>query len=207
MGGGARSDRRAPRTTAACARAMGSRGIGVPGRLVGPAQAWHSTSMRFLIASGLVLVLAAPVSAHVMVLPATSAAGGVERYSVVVPTEGESATVRVELRVPLGVDVVAIESKSGWQGANRPFPIGAATLEWKGGRIPPGEMMSFDFLALNPKAAHALTWNATQWYEDGTSDRWGEGASADHHASTTTLAPAKAPAAGHEAHTGHDRRR
>ena len=48
-------------------------------------------------------------------------------------------------------------------------------------------MMSFDFLALNPSAARALTWNATQWYEDGTSDRWGEGGPEGPEPSTTTL--------------------
>ncbi len=169
---------------------------------------WHSTGMRLLVTLVLVVVSSASAAAHVMVLPATSTAGAVERYSVVVPTEGKSPTVRVELRLPMGVEVVAVESKPGWQGSNRPFPIGAATLGWTGGRIPPGEMVSFDFLALNPNTPRALTWNATQWYEDGTSDRWGEGASSDHHASMTTVAPAKAGAPANEGHTtGRDRRR
>ena len=157
--------------------------------------------MRLAVTLLLVLGSVASVSAHVMVLPTASRAGGVERYTVIVPTEGKSATVRLEVRLPMGVEVVAIESKPGWQGANRPFPIGAATIGWTGGRIPPGEMMSFDFLALNPTAPRALTWNATQWYEDGTSDRWGEGAPADHHASTTSLAPAQPGAPVREGHT------
>ena len=153
--------------------------------------------MRLVLALVLVVTCAASAAAHVMVLPAASTAGGVERYTVVVPTEGRSSTVRVEVRLPMGIEVVAIESKPGWQGSNHPFPIGAATIGWTGGRIPAGEMVSFDFLAVNPKAPRTLTWNATQWYEDGTSDRWGEGASPDHHASTTTLAPAKAGAPEH----------
>jgi uncharacterized protein YcnI len=136
---------------------------------------------------GLVLVLGARASAHVMVLPTTSTVAGVERYTLIVPTEGSSATVRVELRVPLGVEIAALEAKPGWEGSNQPFPIGAATVTWSGGRIPPDTMVSFDFLVLNPPSAHVLTWNATQWYEDGTSDRWGEGAPSDHEASTTTL--------------------
>ena len=135
-------------------------------------------------------MLGAPVSAHMVVLPAASRAGGVERYTLVVPTEGHSATVRIELRIPMGVEVATLEAKPGWQGANEPFPIGAATLRWSGGRISPGEMVSFDFLVLNPPAAPTLTWNATQWYEDGSSDVWGDGAPPDHHASTTTLTAA-----------------
>jgi uncharacterized protein YcnI len=169
--------------------------------LVAALAAWHSTVVRLLVAFTALLVSAVTASAHMMVLPATSTNGAVERYTVLVPTEGKSPTVRVELRIPMGVEVVAIESKPGWQGSNRPFPVGAATVGWAGGRIPPGEMVSFDFLALNPKAPRALTWNATQWYEDGSSDRWGEGASSDHHASTTTLAPAKGGEAPHEGHT------
>lgn len=146
--------------------------------------------MRVVVALGLVLVLGARASAHVMVLPAKSAAGGVERYTLMVPTEGSSATVRVELHVPMGVDIAALEAKPGWDASNEPFPIGAATVRWSGGRIPPDAMMSFDFLAQNPPAAHVLTWSATQWYEDGTSDRWGEGAPPDHQASTTVLVAA-----------------
>jgi hypothetical protein len=56
-------------------------------------------------------------------------------------------------------------------------------------------MMSFDFLAVNPPAARVLTWNATQWYEDGTNDRWGDGAPPDHHGSTTTLVAGEGGAA------------
>jgi uncharacterized protein YcnI len=148
--------------------------------------------MRIALVLGSVLVLGAPVSAHMVVLPAASQAGGVERYTLIVPTEGRSATVRIELRVPMGVEIGSLEAKPGWQGANEPFPIGAATLRWSGGRIPPGEMMSFDFLAENPPVAHTLTWSATQWYEDGSSDAWGQGAPPDHHASTTTLTAAGA---------------
>src|SRR6266478_1343820 len=82
--------------------------------------------MRLAVTLLLVLGSVASVSAHVMVLPTASTAGGVERYTVIVPTEGKSATVRLEVRLPMGVEVAAIESKPGWQGANRPFPVGAA---------------------------------------------------------------------------------
>ena len=156
------------------------------------AGAWHVGHMRAALALLLVLVSAPGVGAHMVVLPETSVAGGTERYTILVPTEGESATVRVEVRLPMGVDVAAVESKPGWQASNEAFPIGKATVRWSGGKIPPGEMLSFEFLAVNPPAARVLTWNATQWYEDGSSDRWGEGAPEDHHASTTILRAAAA---------------
>jgi uncharacterized protein YcnI len=159
---------------------------------------WHVEPVRGALALLLVVVSVAPAAAHMVVVPETSTAGSAERYTVIVPTEGDSATVRVELRLPMGVDVAAVESKPGWQASNQAFPIGAATVRWVGGKIPPGEMVSFDFLAVNPSAARVLTWNATQWYEDGSSDRWGDGAPEDHHASTTTLRAAEPGAASHE---------
>lgn len=154
--------------------------------------------MRVLLA--VLLVMAGPVTAHghVVVVPEQSAAGGWERYSILVPTEKESATVRIELKLPTGIDVIAVESKPGWEGHYDPFPIGAAHVEWKGGRIPSGQFMSFEFLAWNPPVPRVLEWQATQWYEDGTSDHWGGGQDAEH-ASRTTLT------AGKDAHGGMHR--
>ncbi len=168
--------------------------------------------MRVAAALGMVLVLTAPVSAHMVVLPDASRGGEVERYTLVVPTEGRAATVTVELHIPLGMEIIAFDAKPGWSGANEAFPIGAATLRWSKGRIPPGQMTSFEFLALNPPGAHTLRWNAMQWYEDGSTDQWGEGAPDDHPASTTTLvaaasadaAPAAPPAHEHGAAHDHD---
>jgi len=143
----------------------------------------------------LLVVLGSPVgvSAHMVVLPERSDAGGWERYTVLVPTEKASPTVRVEVKLPTGMDVIAVESKPGWEGSYEPFPVGAARVGWKGGRIPEGEFMSFEFLTWNPKAPSVVKWVATQWYEDGSSDKWGGGAD-PHHDSTTTLeAPKSAP--------------
>jgi uncharacterized protein YcnI len=147
------------------------------------------------------IALATPAAAHVVVLPATSTAGGWERYSLLVPTESDSPTVRVVLKLPLGIEIVAIEAKPGWDARHDPFPLGAATLTWTGGRIPKGQMLSFDFMAWNPTTARTLTWEATQWYEDGASERWGGAGDDEHHASTTTLAAGDG--AGTARHGGH----
>lgn len=147
--------------------------------------------MRVLVALSLVLACASSVHAHVVVLPAQSAAGGWERYSVLVPTEKASPTVRVEVRLPNGMEVIAVEAKPGWQGKYEPFPIGAARVVWEGGRIPPDEFVSFEFLAWNPKVASVVQWQATQVYEDGSSDRWGAPGGDADHASRTTLTAAK----------------
>ncbi len=154
-----------------------------------------------LVAIVACLVAVVPVGAHVVVLPGESEAGGWERYTVIAPTEKASPTVRVRVVLPVGMEVVAVESKAGWQGTYKPFPVGAATVQWQaepgeqGGRIPKGEFTSFEFLAWNPPAARTVSWVATQWYADDSSDTWGgEGDAA--HASTTVLrasAPGKDP--------------
>lgn len=153
--------------------------------------------MRVVVALLGIFVCASAVQAHMVVVPPQSQAGGWERYSVLVPTEKASPTVKIEVRLPNGMDVIAVESKPGWQGRYEPFPIGAARVTWEGGRIPPDEFVSFEFLAWNPKVASTVQWQATQWYEDGSSDRWGgPGGDADH-ASRTTLTAGQSKAGMH----------
>ena len=152
--------------------------------------------MRFAFVWPLLLVLAHPAGAHVIVVPDTSEAAGWERYTVIVPTEKESPTVRVSVRLPNGMEVIAVESKPGWEGRYEPFPLGASHVEWKGGRIGPGQFVAFDFLAWNPPAVKPISWEATQFYEDGTNERW-----ADDHGSTTTLTPNTGKRGGLHRHT------
>ncbi len=185
---------------------FGASGRGEPtDRLVRLAPPWHVETMRAALVVALLLVLEAAAAAHMVVLPASSETGGWERYSLLVPTEKASPTVRVELRLPAGVEIIAIEAKPGWQAAHDALPIGAAKVRWEGGRIPSGQMVSFDFMAWNPRTPRTLTWVATQWYEDGSSDRWGGDGDAEHHASTTVLRAGKTQRDTHHPHAdvGH----
>ncbi len=161
--------------------------------------------MRAVVTFLCVLALASSAAAHVVVLPEESAAGGWERYTLLVPTEKKSPTVRIALKLPVGVEVVAVESKPGWEAVYEPFPLGAAHVRWSGGRIPDGQLVTFDFLAWNPKTARTLTWDATQWYEDGTSDHWGEPGNPERPASETVLTEARAGHGhGHHHHGGQE---
>ena len=172
-------------------------------RLVRLRSAWHVERVRARLAPPcaliLLLALAPAARAHIVVLPEESEAGGWERYTVIVPTETKSPTVRVELKLPNGIDVMGVEGK-GWEAVYEPFPIGAAKLRWSGGHIPEGQMVTFDFLVWNPKAPQTLRWVATQWYEDGSSDVWGAAGSTDHPASETVL---RTVATGARAHHHH----
>jgi uncharacterized protein YcnI len=176
-------------------------------RLVRLRSAWHvervPIRLAVPLALGLLLVVAPAATAHVVVVPEESDAGGWERYTLIVPTEEKSPTVRIELKLPAGVDVMGIES-NGWQAVHEPFPLGAAKLRWSGGRIPPGELLTFDFLVWNPKTPQTLRWDATQWYEDGTSDHWGEAGKPDHPASETVLREPTGARAHHHHHDDGD---
>src|SRR5689334_9160696 len=81
--------------------------------VVRPGGAWHAEAMRIVLVVALVLGTAAHAAAHMVVLPEQSASGGMQRYTVVVPTEGRSATVRISLRIPMGMEVAAVEAKPG----------------------------------------------------------------------------------------------
>jgi uncharacterized protein YcnI len=157
--------------------------------------------MRLALVCGMFVIgLSTGVQAHVVVTPDESQAAGWERYSVLVPTEKESPTVRVSVRLPPGMEVIAVEAKPGWEGRYEPFPLGASRVEWTGGRVPPGTFVSFDFLAWNPPAAKPITWEATQWYEDGSKESWGGAANPDH-GSSTTLQPATTKKGGLHRHS------
>lgn len=144
---------------------------------------------KLSLATVMLALLAAPASSHVVVTPAASEAGRWERYVVLVPTEKDSPTVKVEVMLPTGMEIVAVEAQPGWEARHEPFPIGAARVRWQGGRIPPGQFIAFEFLAWNPPAARTIEWVATQWYEDGTSERWGGGSGTAGECSSTVLRP------------------
>ena len=61
--------------------------------------------MRAALLTIAVMFLASTASAHVTVWPQQSQAGGSERYTVRVPTEGQVATTSVELEAPDGVTI------------------------------------------------------------------------------------------------------
>lgn len=61
------------------------------------------------------LLFSVPVSAHVTVKPAESAAGSWETYTVKVPVEKDNATTKVVLSMPDGVEFQQYEPVPGWK--------------------------------------------------------------------------------------------
>lgn len=131
--------------------------------------------MRFILRSAAVLAalsLSGVAAAHVTVWPKDSTARAYERYSVRVPNEKEADTVAVELRVPDGVRVEAVEQKPGWTAVLARNASGiVTTVRWTG-KLAPHEFTELGLIAVNPASAADLVWPAVQTYADGTTVEW-----------------------------------
>ena len=127
--------------------------------------------------------------AHVTVAPQQSQAGGSERYTVRVPTEGQVATTSVELEIPADVTVSAVLVGGAYTYDARREANRIVAITWKL-EIKPAETAEFVFFARNPNAKQ-ITWKAHQRFADGTSADW-VGVEGDRRpAAVTTLSPAR----------------
>jgi len=135
------------------------------------------------------LLIAPAVYAHVTVWPQQSQAGGSERYTVRVPTEGQVATTSVELEVPADVMVTAVLVGGNVSYATRKEGERIAAITWTL-EIKPRETGEFVFFARNPKASQ-IVWKAHQRFADGSSADW-VGVEGDRRpAAVTVLAAAR----------------
>ena len=146
---------------------------------------WPRVLTVCAIAMALVLVAAvAQVHAHVTVWPQESQAGGRERYTVRVPTEGQVATTAVEIEVPADVRVTGVLVGGGYTYEARREGDRIVVITWTQ-EIKPGEYGEFVFFAVNPES-DAIAWKARQRFADGTSADW-VGAQTDRRPASMTL--------------------
>jgi uncharacterized protein YcnI len=124
-----------------------------------------------------ILALAAMAAqAHVTVWPKTSSVGAYEKYSVRVPNEKDSPTVRVELEYPAAITALYFERKAGWTVEHRRDSKGKIiSTVWTGGSIAPEEFAEFQIIARNPAQAGELVWKAVQFHVDGSRSEWTSG--------------------------------
>lgn len=126
------------------------------------------------ISCGLIgLLVVQSALGHATIWPQESVAGAFEKYTIRVPNEKESPTIRVEAEFPSGVAVNYFEVVPGWtiehqRNANNRI-VGAT---WNGGSIGPNEFAEFAFMAVNPEAGATLVWKIVQVHEDGTRSEW-----------------------------------
>lgn len=137
---------------------------------------------RMMILTAALMAFAAPVIAHVRVVPGESKPGTRQTYTVRVPTEGTTATVSVELEIPAGVVVASTPPGS----EVKTIAGSIASITWKV-QIAPGESRDFTFDAVNPTQAQSLTWKAHQYFADGSVADWIEPAGGRRPAAVTQL--------------------
>ena len=130
------------------------------------------------------LLVAAQVDAHVTVWPQESQAGGRERYTVRVPTEGQVSMTAVEIEVPADVRVTGVLVGGGYTYEARREGDRIVAITWTQ-EIKPGEYGEFVFFAVNPES-EAIAWKARQRFADGTSADW-VGAQTDRRPASMTL--------------------
>lgn len=136
---------------------------------------------------------ALPAWAHVSVMPRDSRPGTSERYTMRVPTEGQVATVEVELEIPEGV-TISPQASAGWTHTMKRTGDRVTSIVWTT-NIPPGEFAEFGFIGRNPESGGAIVWKVHQRYDDGTASHWVGELGTRSPAPTTTLTAASGAAA------------
>ena len=148
-------------------------------------------AVRMLLTGFVALLMPVMAYAHVSVWPRQSNAGGNERYTVRVPTEGKVATTSVVLEVPEGVRVQELLTPMGWTHEVKREDDRVAAITWHV-NVKPGEFLEVGFVALNPKDKSQLVWKLKQNFADGSSSDWTNGPNGIYRTAVTSLTPAAA---------------
>jgi uncharacterized protein YcnI len=144
-------------------------------------------SVRGLAVLGLILLAATTVNAHVRVRPMESKPGATQTYKITVPTEGKVATVKVELVVPMGVELLSVDDAK--PHTIRKGEAGTSVITWQD-EIPPANAREYVFTVRNPQTGSEISWQAHQFFADGSEVDWMEAPGGKRPASVTKLVSA-----------------
>ena len=127
-----------------------------------------------LVITALLAVGAFPAAAqaHIQVSPKIAAPGDAVKFTVLVPGERDSETVKVELQMPRELLPFSYEETPGWKRSLVKASNGAVERVVWTGRAPSDGFTEFSFLAGTPEKAGDLQFKALQTYADGTVVRW-----------------------------------
>jgi uncharacterized protein YcnI len=114
----------------------------------------------------------AAAQAHIQVTPSTVAPGDAAKFTVLVPGERDSETVKVELQMPSGLLPFSYEDPAGWKRSLVKASNGSVERVVWTGRAPSDGFTEFSFLAGTPEKPSELQFKALQTYADGTVVRW-----------------------------------
>jgi uncharacterized protein YcnI len=129
----------------------------------------RSSWFRVLLFCTVLVLLVAPIAfGHIRIYPTQSTFGAREKYTMRVPNERESPTIRVEGEFPAGLEIYDFEFKAGWKIDFKKDEKGKIIGATWTGRIAPYEFVEFGMLGINPKAGNPnMLWKFYQYYEDG----------------------------------------
>lgn len=130
-------------------------------------------------------LLGGVASAHVVVKPAEAQTAAYQQFTVGVPTEGDSPTVKLRLVVPGNIEHVTPDVKPGWtidtvkEGQGEDAVV--KEIIWSGGSVPVGQRDDFEFTAQMPADKTTLQWKAYQTYADGRVVSWDQSPKPEGH--------------------------
>jgi uncharacterized protein YcnI len=150
---------------------------------------------RALAVAVLGLALLAPAAAaHVQIEPAQVAPGDAATFTILVPNERDTPTMKVAVKIPNGLIPFAFEENHGWVRSEERAANGALdSVTWTGS-LPAGSFVRFSFLASTPDAEGTLTFPTVQTYADGQEVAWIGPPDADEPAPTIEVTKAAATA-------------
>ena len=115
--------------------------------------------------------LAPAAASHSIVLPFSSRPADLQLYTVVVPTESDSPTTEVALKVPDGIDFLLVKESPGWQVKTERRDDRIDVIRWTGS-APLDSFAEFGLIARNPILEGPISWKITQTYGNGEVVRW-----------------------------------
>jgi uncharacterized protein YcnI len=121
----------------------------------------------------LLCILVGPAWGHIDVEPRQSIARRWETYTLRVPTETKTATVKIHAVVPRDFEIEMVEHSQVWHidtvRDERGF---VREITWRDGRIPPQTFAEVKFLARNPASPGLYRWDMTQYEQTGEAASW-----------------------------------
>ncbi len=161
------------------------------------------TGRLVIAALAAALGLPAAAQAHIQVTPTTVAPGDSAKFTVLVPGERDSDTVKVELQMPAGLLPFSYEETPGWKRSLVKAANGSVERAVWTGRTPGDGFAEFSFLAGTPDKPGGLRFKALQTYADGTVVRWIGAPDSDNPAAVVSVeASAARQNAGGEGESG-----
>ncbi|WP_026912667.1 DUF1775 domain-containing protein [Patulibacter minatonensis] len=133
-------------------------------------------SRRAALAAAIAVVVplagAGTAGAHVQLQPSTVAPDDPVEFTVLIPSEREAHTTKVDLKLPPGVIPFSYGETPGWKRKLITAPDGAVDRVVWTGKLAEDGFAAFRFLASTPDKPTTLTWKAIQTYDEGPVARW-----------------------------------